>query len=87
LVVTSVLPRSSEEHLKQQFGAGLRQRHEAEFVDDQKLVGGELPVQAQPPLLVAGPDQPTHSAASLRDFCSGAYKRFESAIGWEADGR
>ncbi len=35
------------EHLKQQLGAGLRQRHEAELVDDQKLVGGELPLQAQ----------------------------------------
>ena len=29
------------EHLEQEFGTGLGQRHEAEFVDDQKLVGGE----------------------------------------------
>ena len=45
------------EHLEQQLGAGLRQRHVAELVDDQQLVGGELALQAQQPLLVAGLDQ------------------------------
>ena len=29
------------EHLEQQLGAGLRQRHVAEFVDHQELVGGK----------------------------------------------
>ena len=45
------------EHLEQQFGAGLGERHVAEFVDDQQLVAGELALQAQQPLLVAGLDQ------------------------------
>src|SRR3974377_462058 len=33
------------EDLEQQLGAGLRQRHITEFVDDQQLVGGELSLQ------------------------------------------
>src|SRR6185437_10579710 len=41
------------EHLEQQLGSGLRQRHVAELIDDQQLVGGELALQAQEPLLVA----------------------------------
>ena len=45
------------EHLEQQLGAGLGERHIAEFVDDQQLVAGELALQAQQPLLVAGLDQ------------------------------
>ena len=44
------------EHLEQQLGAGLRQRHEAEFVDDQKLVGGELLLEPQQLLVIAGLD-------------------------------
>ena len=45
------------EHLEQQLGAGLRQRHEAEFVDDQKLVGGELLLEPQQLLVIAGLDE------------------------------
>ena len=42
------------EHLKQQLGAGLRQRHVAELVDDQQLVGDQLALETQQALLVAG---------------------------------
>jgi len=34
------------EDLEQQLGAGLRQRHVSEFVDDQQFVGGVLALQA-----------------------------------------
>ena len=45
------------EHFEQQFGAGLGQRHEAKFVDDQKLVGGELSLEPQQLLVIAGLDE------------------------------
>ena len=45
------------DQLEQQLGAGLRQRNEAKFVDNQQLVAGELLLQAQEPLLVAGLDE------------------------------
>ena len=41
------------EDLEQKLGASRRQRHIAEFIDDQKLVGGELSLEAQEPLLIA----------------------------------
>ena len=41
------------EDLEQQLGAGLRQRHVSEFVDDQQLVGGVLTLQSQQPFLIA----------------------------------
>jgi len=34
------------EHLEEQLGAGLGERHVAEFVDDQQLVAGKLALQA-----------------------------------------
>jgi hypothetical protein len=34
------------EDLEHQLGAGLRQRHVSEFVDDQQLVGGVLTLQS-----------------------------------------
>ncbi len=40
------------EDLEQKFGAGRRQGHVSEFVNDQELIGGELSLQAQKPLLV-----------------------------------
>ena len=45
------------EHLKQQLGAGLRERHIAEFINDQQLVAGQLALQAAQSLLVPGLDQ------------------------------
>jgi hypothetical protein len=42
------------EDLKQQLGAGRRQRHVTELVDDQQLVGRELTLEPQQPLLVTG---------------------------------
>ena len=40
------------EHLEQQLGAGLGERHEAEFIDDQEPVFGQLPLEAQQAFLV-----------------------------------
>ena len=45
------------EHLEQEFGAGLGERHEAEFVDDQQAVFSQLFLEAQQALLVPGLDQ------------------------------
>ena len=45
------------EDFEEKFGAGLRQRHEAEFVDDQELDLGEALLVAQKMLLVAGFDE------------------------------
>ena len=42
------------EHLEQEFGAGLGERHEAEFVDDQQAVFSQLFLEAQQALLVPG---------------------------------
>src|SRR5215213_10599530 len=41
------------EHLEQQLRPALRERHEAELVDDQQPVAGQLLLQAQQALLVA----------------------------------
>jgi hypothetical protein len=35
------------DQLEQQFGAGLGQRHEAQFIDDQQLVGGHLLLESE----------------------------------------
>ena len=61
------------EHLEQQLGAGLRQRHEAEFVDDQKLVGGELLLEPQQLLVIAGLDE-------LVDQCGGGDEADREAL-------
>jgi hypothetical protein len=45
------------EHLEQQLGAGWRERHIAELVDDQELIAGELALQSQEALFVAGLEQ------------------------------
>ena len=47
------------EHLEEQFGAGFRQRHEAQFVDDEQLIAGDLFLEAQELLLIASLDQLT----------------------------
>ena len=41
------------EHLEQQFGSRLRERHEAEFVDDQQAEFRQLPLETQQALLIA----------------------------------
>ena len=61
------------EHLEQQLGAGLRQRHEAEFVDDQKLAGGELLLEPQQLLVIAGLDE-------LVDQCGGGDEADREAL-------
>ena len=45
------------EHLEQQLGAGLRQWHEAQFIDDQQFIGSNLLLESQQLLLVARFDQ------------------------------
>jgi hypothetical protein len=45
------------EHLEEQFGSGLGERHEAQFVDAEQLVAGDLFLEAQQLLLVACFDQ------------------------------
>ena len=45
------------ENLEEQFGAGLGQRHEAQFIDDQQLIAGDLLLEAEQLLFVAGLDQ------------------------------
>src|SRR5215212_8043395 len=53
------------EHLKQQLGAGLRERHIAKFINDQQLVAGQLALQAAQSLLVPGLDQLVGQAAAV----------------------
>ena len=43
--------------VEQQLATGLGEGHEAEFVDDQKLVGGELLLEPQQLLVIAGLDE------------------------------
>src|ERR1700739_1529410 len=45
------------EDLEQELRAGRRQGYIAELVDDQQLVGHQLPLQAKQPPLVSGLDQ------------------------------
>ncbi len=54
------------EDLEEELGAGLRERHEAELVDDQKLVAGELLLDAEEPLLVPGPARRPSSPRRMR---------------------
>ena len=42
------------EDFEQQLGAGLRERHEAEFVDDQKVILCQLLLQAQQAFFIPG---------------------------------
>ena len=48
---------AAAEDLEQQFGSGLGQRHEAQFVDDQKLEAGEHFLKAHQAPFVLGLDQ------------------------------
>src|SRR5699024_11225541 len=45
------------DQLEEQLCAGLRERHEAELVDDQELMAGELALQPQEAPLVPGLDE------------------------------
>jgi hypothetical protein len=40
------------EHLEEQLGAGHGQWHEAEFIDDEQLIAGDLLLEAEELLLV-----------------------------------
>ena len=44
------------DELEEELGAGLRQGYEAEFVDDEQLASGELPLKAEQSLVVLGLD-------------------------------
>jgi len=52
------------EHLEEQLGACFGQGHEAEFVDDQQLVAGDLLLKAEQLLFVASFDQFTDQRSS-----------------------
>jgi hypothetical protein len=41
------------EHLEQKLGAGRRERHIAQFIDDQQLYRGQIALQLQQPSLIA----------------------------------
>ena len=43
--------------LEEQLGAGLRQRHVAQLIDDQQFVGGDLLLEPEQSLFVSGLDQ------------------------------
>jgi hypothetical protein len=45
---------------EEEFGAGLRQGHEARFIDDEQFASGELPLQSQQPPVVLGLDHLAH---------------------------
>ena len=45
------------EHLEEQFGACLGKRHEAEFINDEQLVAGDLLLEAQQLPLITGLDE------------------------------
>ena len=45
------------EDLEQEFSAGLRQRDEAEFIDNEQLESGQLLLKVQQPSLIPGLDQ------------------------------
>src|SRR6478672_4566355 len=48
-------------------GAGLRQWHIAEFIDDQQLVASKLALQTQEPFVVAGFNQFMHESGGGRE--------------------
>ncbi len=53
--MTRIEPRSARaDHLEQQLGTGLGERHEAEFVDYEEPVFRQLLLEAQQALLVPG---------------------------------
>ena len=45
------------EHLEEQLGSGLGQRHEAQLIDDQQFIAGDLLLEAEQLLVVASFDQ------------------------------
>ena len=53
------------EDLEQQLGAGRRERDVAQFIDDQKLVAGELSLQAQQTLFIVASCSSLTSAAAV----------------------
>lgn len=48
------------EDVEEEFGSGLGQRHESEFIDDEQLDLGQRLLVAQQPLLVPRLDQRVH---------------------------
>ena len=52
------------EHFEEQFSAGLGQRYEAQLVDDEQFVAGDLLLEAEQLLLVASLDQFANQSGS-----------------------
>lgn len=55
---------SLTEGLEQQFGAAFGQGHVSQFVDDEKLIAGQLFLEAQQVLVIASFDQLTYQRGS-----------------------
>ena len=75
------------EHLEQEFGAGLGERHEAKFVDNQQLVFGQLLLEAQQAFLVPGLDQLVDQGrrrdkADSEAFLAGGQTETEGDVGF-----
>ena len=56
------------ENLEQQFGPGWRERHVAEFVDDQQLVSSELTLEPQEPFLITRLEQFVNAAGLVHEL-------------------
>ena len=65
------------DHFEEQLGAGLRQRHEDQLVDDQKLVVGQLLLQSQESTLFAR----LHELVDQRRGGDGAHRKRPLARG------
>src|SRR5665647_2542796 len=55
------------EHLEQKLGAGRRERHIAQFIDDQQLYRGQIALQLQQPSLIAGLHKLMHQTRRRRE--------------------
>ena len=55
------------EHLEQKLGAGRRERHIAEFIDDQQLYRGQVALELQQPPLVARLHELMHQTGRRRE--------------------
>ena len=47
-------PTEGRDQFEQELGAGLAQRHEAQFIDDQQFDLGQLALEAHQAFLIAG---------------------------------
>ncbi len=60
------------EHLEEQLGAGLGQGHEAQFVDDEQFIAGNLLLETEQLLVVASLDERTGRVTAMQSVEAGA---------------